>query len=99
MLDRVRGIPGHHLEAAAYLDEFWPYFDRLGAGTLWKLERAQSFQEPDVPSWAAMAEGDWERSLALVEAMRRDIDSGPGPDLRRVRIVDRPVTPYLQWEM
>ncbi|MEV6983206.1 DUF6879 family protein [Sphaerisporangium sp. NPDC051017] len=99
MLDRVRGVPGHRLGAAAYLDEFWPYFDRLGGGTLWKLERAQSFQEPDVPSWVAMIGGGWERALALVEEMRPTVHSDPGQDLRRLRIVDKPVTPYLQWEM
>ncbi|GAA3807312.1 hypothetical protein GCM10022226_29370 [Sphaerisporangium flaviroseum] len=99
MLDRVRGIPGHRLGAAAYLDEFWPYFDRLGGRTLWKLERAQSFREPDVPSWVAMAQGDWERALTLVEEMRPAVTSNEGPDLRRLRIVDKPITPYLQWEM
>ncbi|WP_424534622.1 DUF6879 family protein [Sphaerisporangium viridialbum] len=99
MLDRVRDIPGHHLGASAYLDDFWPYFGRVGDQVLWKLERIQHFQEPDVPSWAAMAEGDWDRALALVEELRPAIMAAPGPESRRLRIVDRPVTPYLQWEM
>ncbi|WP_372500395.1 DUF6879 family protein [Sphaerisporangium perillae] len=66
---------------------------------MWKLERAQHFQEPDVPSWVAMIEGDWKRALALVEEMREAMGSGSGPELRRLRIVHHPVTPYLQWEM
>ncbi|GHH63266.1 hypothetical protein GCM10017673_03820 [Streptosporangium violaceochromogenes] len=99
MLERVRTAPGHDLDASGYLDDFWPHFRRLGDEPFWKLERARHFREPDVPSWTAMAEGDWERSLALVELMRADIASAPGPELRRVRVVDRPVTPYLQWEM
>jgi hypothetical protein len=101
MLDRVRGIPGHRLGAAAYLDDFWTYFARLGGQTVWKLERAQNFQEPDVSSWVAMSEGDWERALTLVEEMRPAITTGAGsgPELLRLRVVDQPVTPYLQWEM
>ncbi|MBG0828961.1 hypothetical protein HS041_14395 [Planomonospora sp. ID67723] len=99
MLDRVRAAPGRLLDAAAYLDDFWPRFGRLGDEPFWKLERAQHFREPDVASWSAMVAGDWERSLVLVEEMRADIASASGPELRRVRIVEQPVTPYLQWEM
>jgi RHS repeat-associated protein len=72
MLDRVRGAPGHRLGAAAYLDDFWTYFARLGGQTLWKLERAQTFQEPDVSSWVAMRE---ERYLPF--GQRRGSDDLP----------------------
>jgi hypothetical protein len=99
MLDRVRCVPGHRLHAHTYLDEFWNYFDRLGDETLWKLERTQHFQEPDVSSWVAMMEGDWNHALALIEEMRATIGSAPRSALRRLRIVRRPVTSYLQWEM
>ncbi|GIH98526.1 DUF6879 family protein [Planobispora takensis] len=99
MLERVRTAPGLSLDAAAYLDDFWPRFQRIGDEPFWKLERAQHFREPDVPSWTAMVEGDWDRSLVLVEEMRAGIAPGSGPELRRLRIVEQPVTPYLQWEM
>jgi hypothetical protein len=39
----------------------------------WKLERRQDFQEPGVPSWAAMAEGDWRRAHPLADQMRTGI--------------------------
>ncbi|GLW06059.1 hypothetical protein Misp01_11890 [Microtetraspora sp. NBRC 13810] len=76
---------------------------RVGAGTepCWKLERMQYFREPDVPSWAAAREGDWARSRALIDGMRPALraQSASLARLRRARIVERPVSPYLQWEM
>ncbi|MEV0380937.1 DUF6879 family protein [Nonomuraea sp. NPDC050643] len=79
-------------------------FDRdheLCAEPMWKLERAQEFYEPDVASWRAMMDGDWERSMALADRM-----AGPVADyfrhrhpVRRVRVVEFPITAYLQWEM
>ncbi|TMR32629.1 hypothetical protein ETD85_22375 [Nonomuraea zeae] len=69
----------------------------------WKLERIQSFRQAGEPSWAAMMEGDWHRSLKLVDA--RPVPGGkPGRRAesvvrRRIRVVEQPVTPYLQWEM
>ncbi|WP_377239162.1 DUF6879 family protein [Planobispora siamensis] len=97
----MRTAPGLPLDATAYLDDFWPRFQRIGDEPFWKLERAQHFREPDVPSWTAMVEGDWDRSLVLVEEMRAGVasGSGSGPELHRLRIVEQPVTPYLQWEM
>ncbi|MFB4265073.1 DUF6879 family protein [Nonomuraea sp. GTA35] len=84
--------------------EYQAGFDRDHAACaepMWKLERAQDFYEPDVASWRAMMDGDWERSLALVHAM-----AGPLSDyfrryqpVRRLRVAELPVTPYLQWEM
>ncbi|MFC7583363.1 DUF6879 family protein [Nonomuraea antimicrobica] len=84
--------------------EYQAGFDRDHAACvepMWKLERAQDFYEPDVASWRAMMDGDWERSLALIERV-----AGPLADyflrrqpVRRVRVVELPVTAYLQWEM
>ncbi|WP_433431206.1 DUF6879 family protein [Nonomuraea sp. CA-141351] len=71
------------------------------AEPMWKLERAQHFYEPDVASWRAMMDGDWERSLALADRM-----AAPVADyfrhrvpVRRVRVVEFPISAYLQWEM
>lgn len=78
-------------------------FDRDHASCaepLWKLERAQSFYEPDVASWRAMMDGDWAGSLALVETMMprvTDYLRSLAP-VRRVRVVELPISPYLQWE-
>ena len=96
----VRDTPGVVLAREAYNAELDP---RVAAGTApcWKLERMQHFSEPDVPSWAAARAGDWAGSLALVEEMRPGLAaiSGSLSRLRRVRIVECPASPYLQWEM
>ncbi|MEV5704492.1 DUF6879 family protein [Actinoallomurus sp. NPDC052274] len=103
MLERVAGLPGVGLK----LDDYFTDFDsRLWqVDSTWKLERRQSFREPDVPSWVAWAEGDRERSLALAEEMRAGISElqrrldAHGIVQRRVRIVDLPATDYLCWEL
>ncbi|NUT09617.1 MAG: hypothetical protein HOQ38_03995 [Nonomuraea sp.] len=79
-------------------------FDRDHDGCaepLWKLERAQSFYEPDVASWRAMMDGDWAASLALAEEMMPRVSGyfRSRVPVRRVRVVELPIGPYLQWEM
>ncbi|HEX2743601.1 MAG TPA: hypothetical protein VHN16_04275 [Streptosporangiaceae bacterium] len=85
-----------------YLADFWDRY-RNASGTFWKLERRQEFSEPGVPSWMAATEGDWQRALALIGQMRAGVaeEFAVVPGLRRcrVRVTERPVTPYLQWEM
>jgi hypothetical protein len=73
---------------------------------IWKLERSQYFHEPDDdPSWQALNAGDWPQVLAVFESKRAaaraetDKYARQGSELRRLRIVERPVTPYLLWEM
>lgn len=105
MRELVRRSPHRHLGLA----EYWPEFERRFWATaepgFWKLERQQTFQEPDEPSWRAFAAGDWEECLRLVEAKREEIRdyfrrvAAAGFINRRVRIVDRPISPYLQWEL
>jgi hypothetical protein len=54
-----------------------------------------------VPSWEAFAAGDWERALELNERERDAVaakvaeDGSLGVESRRVRLVEKPVTPYL----
>jgi len=90
------------LTPAEYLADFWDRY-RDASGVFWKLERRQEFSEPDVPSWAAAAAGDWPGALALIEQMRAEVAvefaAVPGLRRRRVRIIERPVSAYLQWEM
>jgi hypothetical protein len=103
LVEALRGIEGRMLGEDEYIDDFWPRFQRA-VGVCWKLERRQEFSSPDVPSWVAMVEGDWERSLEIMHgSMRKAIDDDfaqfPNLERRRLRIVAAPPTPYLQWEM
>jgi hypothetical protein len=103
MLDHVAEIPGRELGFDAYLADFERRFWRVDSS--WKLERRQVFQEPDVPSWAAMAEGDQERALVLADEMRAGIAEhqrrldAKGIVQRRVRVVELPLSDYLRWEL
>ncbi|MFF1466575.1 DUF6879 family protein [Streptomyces mirabilis] len=76
-----------------------------GIGFLNKLERGQHFKERGFPSWEAFADGDWERALSLAEERREDYAqelrqaSRLGVRHRRLRVVEFPITPYVQWEL
>lgn len=79
---------------------------RLGAGhASWKLERQQYFSDPTDPPWVAFSEGRWEDSLRLMddarpairEFMKEAFDNDVA--LHRVRVVEMPIRPYLQWEL
>jgi hypothetical protein len=103
MLERVHAVVGRTFDENGYLEDFWPRFQRAD-GLCWKLERRQDFSEPDAPSWVAMAQGDWDRSLEIMYGSMRkgiadDFAQFPNLERRRVRIVATPPTPYLQWEM
>jgi hypothetical protein len=103
MLDRVAEIIGRELGLDDYLADFERRFWRVDSS--WKLERRQVFKEPDVPSWAAMAEGDRERALVLADEMRASIAEyqrrldAKGIVQRRVRVVELPLSDYLWWEL
>jgi hypothetical protein len=97
-IERVRQAAGEILPVADYLAEFYECFQDV-EGVVWKLERAQHFHEPDVPSWVAMMDGDWRRALKLIEEMRFSRDLPPRIQLRRLRIVETPLTPYMHWEL
>ncbi|MGB3439533.1 MAG: DUF6879 family protein [Actinophytocola sp.] len=104
MLDRVRGVPGDVLRPTrAYLDDssrYWPRIARFD-----KLERIQHFREPYDESWQAFAAGRWQESLELTERNRPNVVAEFAEDARlgyhsyRVRVVEFPIDPYLQWEM
>ncbi|MEV5407594.1 DUF6879 family protein [Thermopolyspora sp. NPDC052614] len=97
---QLRQADGAILPVAEYQSEFAAVFRRT-EGVIWKLERAQYFHEPYDASWNAMMGGRWQRSLELIEQARdtyaREYD-GPA-EFRRVRIVEAPLTPYMQWEL
>jgi hypothetical protein len=103
MLDVLHELPARELGLESYKADFRRHFWTVGVS--WKIERRQSFQEPGNPSWEAMAAGDWDTSLKLVEEMRaprmrhqRELDAR-GIAQRRARVVSMPISPYLQWEL
>jgi hypothetical protein len=102
MLESARLLPAVDLDAQGYLDDFWRHSEESG-GDFWKLERIQHFREPEESSWVAMNAGDWFGALALIEekrsASKRHVTVTEESRSHRVRVVEQPVTPYLQWEM
>lgn len=104
MFEHVHGRAGEVLSRDDYLTDF----SRVHASDidlLAKIERGQSFQEPGSPSWEAFAAGDWPAALRLMEDEREPIasyfrdTSARGLTFRRLRVVEFPVSPYVQWEM
>lgn len=99
------GVTGDHLPLDEYLADFSTRFWRTGPSGCWKLERRQTFRELDNPSWEASEEGNWERATALLEEGREDVRRyqhkiiDHGFHVRRVRIVEKPYSPYLIWEL
>ncbi|MEU8268332.1 DUF6879 family protein [Sphaerisporangium sp. NPDC049002] len=103
MLDQLSRLPAQDLDLGAYKSDFQDNFWK--ADVTWKLERQVTFKEPSSPSWVAMAEGEWKKSLRLAEEMRagrmehqRELDRH-GIVQRRIRFICEPPTPYLQWEL
>ncbi|GII54515.1 hypothetical protein Pth03_29040 [Planotetraspora thailandica] len=97
-IEHVRRTAGQVLSVTDYRAEFYERFQDIH-GVVWKLERAQHFHEPDVPSWVALMDGDWDRALALIDEMNFAHDLPPRVELRRLRVVETPLTPYMQWEL
>src|SRR5690606_21924127 len=71
----------------------------------WKLERRQDFQQPGTPSWEAFARGEGGEALRLLEERREKLSAFAernrrhGIALYRVRVVEGPIIPYVQWEL
>lgn len=91
------------------LKDYWPDFEqRFWATTapgFWKLERQQTFKEPSDAGWQAFAAGRWADSLRILDERRGEFAdhyrrmAERGFQTRRVRVVEKPITPYLQWEL
>lgn len=102
MLDQIPDVPGLELDLSSYSDAYDEAYEDI---VFWKVERCQTFREPGMSSWEAFAAGDWQRALELNERQRDAIaakvaeDAKLGVESRRLRVVEKPVTPYLQWEM
>lgn len=98
-------FPGDLLSLKAYRQDF---AEREAVGRVeasWKMERNQAFREPGNPSWVAFENGNWNEAMRLLEHGRRSLrEYQAAVDARRnvnyrVRVVEEPITPYLQWEL
>ena len=105
MRDVLERFPGERLDLDSYRSDFRSAFDGLSKSGFWKLERRQTFQEPTSASWSAFIRGAWDEALELHESRRAALEKSTRELARRgvkawwVRIVERPITPYLQWEV
>ncbi|MGP3966630.1 DUF6879 family protein [Streptomyces sp. 6N223] len=101
-LDRSRG---ERLNQEDYDRDFWERESAIRDRGSWKFERLQHFEEQNDPSRDALGRGEWEESLRLLEAERDDLlamvraEEARGAPFHRVRVVEEPPTPYLQWEL
>ncbi|MFD7502409.1 DUF6879 family protein [Streptomyces sp. NPDC059850] len=109
MLDLVAPVlvpeQGDRLTRPAYKEDFRQREDAIRDGSSWKLERRQHFEEQGSPSRDALRRGDWEEALRLLAARRDTLAAAAQKEERRgyafhrVRVVEKPLTPYVQWEL
>lgn len=109
MLDlRAPALPadqGDPLDDDAYVSDFRKRRRAIRNGQSWKLERLQHFEEEGSPSREALRRGAWDEALRLFEAEREAARKSAEDDARnsspfhRLRVVEEPLTPYVQWEL
>jgi hypothetical protein len=98
-------LGGTRLPLGKYREEFRAAQWAIPGQESWKLERRQHFREPGFASWEAFARGDWDTALRLIEDEREYLTEFSakagqlGIVLYRVRVVEVPINPYLQWEL
>jgi hypothetical protein len=96
---------GEQLTLASYRREFRKDDMAAVGRDSWKFERQQHFEQPESPSWQAFHRGDWPEALRLLEERRgfwdrvAKEDMARGSVFHRVRVVEEPPAPYLQWEL
>jgi hypothetical protein len=97
--------PGERLTRDAYRSDFKSRRYAVRNSDSWKLERRQHFEEIGDPSREALRRGQWDEALRLIEAARDSRREAALDDFRRgsafhrVRVVEEPLTPYVQWEL
>ncbi|WP_010695596.1 DUF6879 family protein [Saccharopolyspora spinosa] len=105
MSELLDGARGDRMPLDEYRADFQRHFWRIEEPGFWKLERQQHFKEPGNDSWAAFASGDWAEAMRLIESRRSSLAdyyrriAEQGFGTWRVRVVEEPITPYLQWEL
>lgn len=93
------------LQRDVYKREFRQRDEAIRDGDSWKLERRQHFEEQSSASWDAMRRGEWEEALRLLEESRPGLLAAARDDARRrsrfhrVRIVEEPLSAYVQWQL
>jgi hypothetical protein len=96
---------GRWLGPDAYRRDFRKRRAAVRNGDSWKLERRQHFEETGSPSRDALRRGDWPAALRLFEAERPAVRAAAveedrrGSAFHRLRVVEEPLTPYMQWEL
>ncbi|MFD9406687.1 DUF6879 family protein [Streptomyces sp. NPDC059989] len=104
MFDSFQDAVSEPLERPNYHEDFRRFYEG-GIRFLNKLERGQHFKERGFPSWEAFSSGEWGRAVSLVEEKRevyaRQFEKAARLGIleRRLRVVEFPVTPYVQWEL
>lgn len=101
LLDRVDGV---RLSSAEYKADFRARRSRVRNAHSWKFERRQHFEE-DTPGRNAFRRGDRGKAMRILEERRPEFadsvrdDLSRGAKFHRVRVVEEPLSPYLQWEL
>ncbi|MFE2440513.1 DUF6879 family protein [Streptomyces sp. NPDC059426] len=96
---------GERLTRPAYKQDFREREEAIRDGSSWKLERRQHFEEQGSPSRDALRRGDWDEALRLLAGRRDNLAAAAQEDARRgyafhrVRVVAKPLAPYVQWEL
>lgn len=97
---------GERLPRAEYHRDFGRWYAAADGLDSWKFERRQHFEEQDDPSRDALRRGDWYEALRLLAEEQKelsqkaaDADGQAGTVFHRVRVVEEPISPYLQWEL
>ena len=104
MIDQITAHPGIKLGLDSYRADFRVRAAHARSG-IWKLERRQYFRQPEDESWRAYADGEWTRSLEVLDAEQPDIAeelgafAADGVRVHRLRIADTPLSGYLHWEL
>ncbi|MFF8957889.1 DUF6879 family protein [Streptomyces sp. NPDC014894] len=96
---------GERLDRESYKRDFRERDAEVVRHDSWKLERLQHFEEQGSASRDALRRGAWDEALALLGERRDTLlalareDERRGSFFHRVRVVEKPLTPYLQWEL
>lgn len=105
MLEFLHDAVGEYLDQAVYKRDYRERNAAVRNFDAWKLERQQHFREPYDAGWQAFARGDWAESLRLHDEYHDQFsewvrkDAAKGITFRRVRVVEKPIVPYLHWEL
>lgn len=103
MPDLFDAAAGADMTLVDYYEDFERHF--WNVREFWKLERGQTFAEPGNASWEAFNQGDWDAAIRLLEERRESLieyhrqADAAGVATRRIRIVEFPLSPYMQWEL